>query len=361
MTDGSQHTSKILVVDDDIIITSLIEKILKGTGYNIIEAYNGEEALRKVSEENPDLIILDIMMPKIDGFEVCRRLKSNEKTRPIPIVMLTSKDFLEDKIRGLEIGADDFITKPFNAKEFLVRIKRFIGKGVDPYKKAEEEELEVLEKMSDGVAHEIRKPIVAIGGFAKRMRDKLPDEDNLRVYANQIIHEVERLEIMLNEIVKLQNIVISIRESVDIKEILDTVLKELHIIMEEKRITVNKHYPTETTLIPADSQNLKVVFFNVIENALEAMEDGGTLTLEIGLKPKQATIKISDSGRGIPKDQISKISRPFYTSKMTGAGMGLSTVKHILELHGGDMKISSKQNVGTQVTIGLPKTGDIQI
>lgn len=351
---------KVLIVDDSVSVVALIEKILKGTGYQIIKAYNGEEALRKVSEEDPDLIILDVMMPKIDGLEVCRRLKSSEVTRLIPVVMLTSKDYVEDKITGLETGADDYITKPFNSKEFLVRIKGLVDRKIYQHKRAEDEKLEALEKMVEGVAHEVRNPIVAIGGFARRIRDRLPPGDTLKVYADHITHEVERLETMMNEIIKLKTLVVSTREHINIKEIVDAALKDFSAAVGKKQINVKKSYTSEMPIIRGDWKNLKVVFSNVIDNAIEAMDSGGTLTLDIEFKEKRVFVNISDSGRGIPKSEMSQIVRPFYTSKMSGAGMGLTMVKHIVDFHGGDINISSKKEEGTQVTIMLPVTDDVQ-
>ena len=108
---------KILVVDDSEFIVELIDRTLSECGYLISKAYDGEEALYKIAVDEPDLIIMDVMMPKMTGLEVCRKLKSDEKTMLIPVVLLTSKNFVEDKITGFEIGADDYITKPFNTKD----------------------------------------------------------------------------------------------------------------------------------------------------------------------------------------------------------------------------------------------------
>ncbi len=349
-----QSTPKILVVDDELFIISLIEKILQGTGYQILKAYDGEEALRKVSESNPDLIVLDVNMPKLNGLEVCRRLKSSEDTRLIPIVMLTSKDFVEDKITGLEKGADDYITKPFNAKEFALRIKGLIERRLYQRKKSEDEKLEALEKMLESVAHEVRNPIVAIGGFARRIRERLPAEDNLRMYADHIAHEVERLETMLNEIIKLKTIVVSLDEHVDITNALESALQQFQSSIKAKQISVQKNFIPALPLIHGDSGHLKKTFCNLIENAVEAMDNGGVLSLTVQPHADKINVIISDSGIGISESELSQIVRPFYTSKMSGAGMGLAMVKHILALHGGDIHISSIKGSGTEVFVTIP-------
>src|SRR3990172_8571667 len=113
--------SRILIVDDNVDTVELLRKRLRAEGYDTEEAYDGEECLNRVASFNPDLVILDVMMPKLNGFETCRRLKADENTRYIPVLMLTAKSDVEDKIQGLDIGADDYLAKPFDYKELSAR------------------------------------------------------------------------------------------------------------------------------------------------------------------------------------------------------------------------------------------------
>src|SRR2546427_1717159 len=115
--------AKILVVDDEVKNVKLLEALLLPRGYTVVKAYNGEEALQQVQQEQPDLILLDVMMPLLDGFEVCKRLKGNDETHLIPVVIMTALGQVEDRIKGIEAGADDFLTKPFNRDELLARIR----------------------------------------------------------------------------------------------------------------------------------------------------------------------------------------------------------------------------------------------
>lgn len=116
----------VLAVDDNLQNVELLEGLLSANGYNIIKAYNGKEALKKVEEVIPDIVLLDVLMPIMDGYEVCRRLKAKRETKFVPIVMLTALDSIEDKVRGIEAGADDFITKPFQKPELLARVKSLV-------------------------------------------------------------------------------------------------------------------------------------------------------------------------------------------------------------------------------------------
>lgn len=117
--------TKILVVDDNLQNVELLEGLLASRGYEVIKAFNGKEALKKVEEVAPDIILLDVLMPHIDGYEVCRRLKARDETKLVPVIMITALNSVEDKVRGIEAGADDFITKPFQKPELLARVKSF--------------------------------------------------------------------------------------------------------------------------------------------------------------------------------------------------------------------------------------------
>lgn len=126
MGDETAESSKILVVDDVRENVELLASMLEGKGYRVVTTTNGEEALEKVAQDQPDLILLDIMMPGTDGFEVCRRLKADPKTESIPIIMVTVLDELEDIEKGVEVGTDDFLTKPVNRLELLTRVKSLL-------------------------------------------------------------------------------------------------------------------------------------------------------------------------------------------------------------------------------------------
>jgi len=352
-----EKSPKILVVDDSEFIVKLIESTLQTAGYRIVKAYDGEDALKKVASEMPDLIILDVMMPKMTGLEVCRRLKNDEKTMLIPVVLLTAKNLVEDKITGLETGADDYVTKPFNTKELLVRIQGLVQKKISQVKVVEDEKQEALESMAEEVAHEVRNPVTAIGGFARRIKSKLPADSPLTVYADKIISEVERLETMVGEIAGFKGIVVSTHDMVDMKMIMDQVLDEFKDEMTQKNIENVKYYAAETPLLKGDHKNLKLVVTHIIQNAVEAIDNGGAVTLKLDKQNGNVIATVLDSGRGIAEDELKRITRPFYTNKMAGAGMGLVIAKYIVESHGGALLITSVPGEGTSVRISIPVEG----
>ncbi len=345
---------RILVVDDNADNVELLTKRLKALGLETREAYDGEQALEKVASEDPDLVILDVMMPKLDGFEVCRRLKSSERTRKIPVVMLTAKREIPDKIRGLDTGADDYVTKPFNPQELMARVRSLLNLRTLEAKRVTEEKLGALGQMAEGVAHEVRNPMVTIGGFARRIRERLEPGDPLREYAEHIIKEVERLESMVEEIVRFKALMISPYESVALAPLADRVLEAARAPLERAGIRVERRYEPGLPPIEGDPGNLEMALGNVVENAVEAMEEGGLLTVSLASEENRVRIEISDTGCGIAKGALSHVFDPFYTSKMTGAGMGLTMVHRIVTRHGGDVDVASQPGTGTTVTLHLP-------
>ena len=350
----SKHPS-ILVVDDDHSLLKMIEIILERASYEVTTAEEGEDALHKAAEHPPDLIILDVNMPHMDGLEVCRRLKTNSDTRLIPIIFLTADDFLEHKIAGFELGANDYITKPFDSKEFLARVKSHVEGSLSRQEYGEQEKLKALETMLDQIAHELRNPLVAIGGFARRIHNRITDDDLLKSYANHIYHEVERLEGTLNEIIELKNIILGSLTSFDPAGFLTEVLQPFKKTLKQKHIQLETSLPPKTAAILGDKKHLAMAVDNIITNAIEAMDEtGGTLNVTLEQNAQHCRVAIQDTGHGIENSEINLVFRPFYTSKISGSGMGLCAVQHIVDMHNGTVRLTSKSGEGTHVEINLP-------
>jgi len=347
--------NKILIVDDAIDTVELLKKRFQAEGYDTEEAYNGEEALNKVPEYNPDLIVLDVMMPKIDGYEVCQRLKSDEKTKYIPIIMLTAKGEIEHKVKGLEIGADDYLPKPFDYKELSARIKSLLKIKEVHEKKVEEEKTGALEQMMDQVAHEIRNPLTSIGGFARKVYNRLPDGDPNKKYMEIILEDVALLENMIKQLIDLKSLSISMKQPIDVNEVINDSLKIFEQDLSNKNIQVVTNLSGNLPLITADKKLLKRAFCNIIKNAIEAMEkEPKILTIKTSLNDNNIEISISDTGKGIPEEKVKTIFDPLVTSKVYGPGLGLTFALKIIQDHKGSIRVKSEMGVGTTFTIILP-------
>lgn len=351
------RADRILIVDDNVDNVDLLAKRFRSLGFDVLEAYDGEQALEKVNTEEPDLVVLDVMMPRIDGFEVCRRLKTNPRTRSIPVILLTAKREVPDKIKGLDTGADDYVTKPFNPRELVARVKSLLARRETEKRQATAEKLGALGQMAEGVAHEVRNPMVAIGGFARRIRDKLPENDPLREYAAHIIKEVERLENMVTEIVRFKTVMISPYGEVDLKALINEVLEGRAAEFSAASIELRTDLAEGVGTIQGDLENLKIALNNIVQNSIEAMPGGGVLKVSLLANPARegwVNVRIEDNGKGIAKEDLPNVFDPFFTSKMSGAGMGLTMVHRIVTRHGGEVDLASVLGEGTTVTLILP-------
>lgn len=346
---------KIFIVDDTADTVELLKKRFSAEGYDTCEAYDGEECLEKVKEYLPDIILLDVMMPKLNGFEACRRLKADDDTKYIPVLMLTAKSEVPDKVKGLDIGADDYITKPFDYKELSARVRSLLAKKAASEKLAETEKTEALGHMMDELAHEIRNPLVSIGGFARRVYEELPEGSPNRKYIEIILQDVERLEKMIKRLIEVKSASLSYIEPADINDIIAKSVEKFEQDIEEKDINVEISLTENPPLVRVDRENLKKAISNIIENAIESMKSG-TKTLRISTKTSGGVfeIQISDTGRGIPRDKIKSIYDPFVTSKIYGPGLGLTVALNIIQNHKGTILVESKEGEGTTFTIRLP-------
>jgi signal transduction histidine kinase len=351
-----EKKSKILIIDDAVDTVELLKKRLRFEGYVTVEAYDGEEGLQQAGECNPDLIILDVMMPKLDGYEVCQRLKSHENTKYIPILMLTAKDEIEDRIKGLDVGANDYLPKPFDYKELSARVRSLLAIKAAREKLVEEEKSEALDQMMDEVAHEIRNPLTCIGGFARRVYDSLPEGGPNKRYVKMIVNEVARLEDMIKELVELKTTAISYKEPTNINDVILEALKPFQHEFGEKGIEVKTDLVDNPPLISVDKEHMKLTLANLVENAIEAMEDTLKKRLKITSHVSDGRIEVqmSDTGKGIPKDKIKNIFDPFFTSKTSGPGVGLTLAVKIIQEHRGSLSVESEPGIGATFTIRLP-------
>lgn len=345
---------KILIADDNPDNVELLRKRLGSQGYETVAAYDGEEALAAVLRESPDLMILDIMMPKMDGYEVLRRLKQEEEYRDLPVILLTAKKEIPDKIKGLDIGANDYITKPFNPQELLARVKSLLTLREEQQRKAKDERLTALDQMVEGVAHEIRNPVTAIGGFARRLYDRLPPNTPEKQYAEIIVNESKRLEQMVRQIVESTVISIPSLRKRDLNEVITEALAACKEKLEESKVVAKVQLAADLPPFIMDAGNLRRVIAHLISNAINAMPEGGTLTITTNRRNHFAQIQVADTGVGIPPQILPHIFDPFFTTKSSGPGLGLAMVHKIIKQHGGQISVDSEPGKGTTFTITLP-------
>ncbi len=344
---------RVLVVDDDEQNRALLSEKLILDGYEVEIASNGVEALAKVNTFQPDLILLDVMMPVMDGYEALRWLKSREATRYIPVIILTGRAEVEDRVLGFEVGAEDYINKPYSLQEVSARVKSLLRMRALQTRLRETEKMAALGEMVDGIAHEIRNPLTAIGGMARRLSEG-ETEPQHKLYAQNIIKSVERLERMLQRIDEYKRILTTALSKGDLNNVVNSALKDIREFIDgkEKEILIKTNLMPEPPPINMDYGNLKIALFNILQNSVEAIEKKGEITIETHPAIDQTlVVNISDTGCGMSQEEIRKIFNPFQTSKLEGAGLGLTITYRIVQDHGGEIEVKSEKGKGTTVTI----------
>ncbi len=348
---------RVLIVDDDEANRTLLVERLKADDFEAITASDGIEAIKKVDSYVPDIILLDIMMPKLNGNEVLRRLKTKETTRYIPVIMLTARGELEDKVHGLDIGAEDYIIKPFSPREVSARVKSLLKMRAMQRKLREIEKMAALGEMVNGIAHEVRNPLVTIGALARRIYNKGTDE-TCKGYASRIVVEVERLERMIWRIDEYKGIIVSKLRKGNINDVIIKVIEGIKDIFSERDIKIVTSLLEPPPFLKIDEKNIKVAIFNILQNSVEAIKDNGEIVIEtLPIENNHVEIRIKDNGCGMDEEFLRNIFHPFHTSKTRGAGLGLAIAHKIIQDHGGDISVDSKKGEGTTFSFRLPVYG----
>lgn len=393
--------SKILVVDDMLVNRKIMAKYLRQGGFNgdILFAENGEAGLKQIGEHDPDLVLLDIMMPVMDGYELLQHIKENEKTRMIPVLMVTSLDDRKSKVKALEMGADDFINKPMDASELVARVKSLLR--VKEYFKQVEEKNELLEKnivqleeaneklkkldqvktdLTSTVSHELRTPITSVIGFAKMIKKRQEDILFPVLYSNDvkvdktvkqlknnidiIISEGERLTLLINDLldmVKIESTKIQFKEEpLCMNSIIQKALNATNSLLEESNLEIILELASDLPKIKGDEDRLMQVIINLLSNAVK-FTDEGSITCRTVQKDDRIIVNVIDQGIGIAAEDIPKVFRKFEQVRSSntgnrpkGTGLGLPICKEIVEQHGGSIYAESKPGQGSSFFFSIP-------
>ena len=371
---------RVLIADDHEVNRELLEFVLEET-YTVVSAKDGVEALELALQEPlPDIILLDIMMPNMNGYEVCQRLKENPKTRNIPVIFITAAATQENETKGLEIGAIDYITKPITPKIVLARIRNHVAYLKAQRRLTQAQKSEALAQVVTGVAHEINTPVgimltagsflnEAIGKFEKEVKDNKIDPGALEKFlarasesANLIVNNAQRASELIKSFKQISADQVSeAYRTITLSEYLESILASLGPRLKKARIAVEidcsptlqiKTYPGALAQIIT---NLAV---NAIDHAFRPDTDA-----KISIKVTEADaetllISFSDNGKGIPQALEAKVFEPFFTTNRNkgGTGLGLSIVNTLAtETLQGSIDIEGREGQGARFTLQFKK------
>lgn len=358
---------QILIVDDTPKNIQVLGQILSEQGYKIIVATNGIQALKAVEKKIPDLILLDINMPEMDGYETCKKLQEQEHLSEIPVIFLTARTETEDVLKGFEVGGADYITKPFNAPELLARVKLqlMLKEKKDEFRETSESNKQLVRIL----LHDLRNPIGAIQSINEMA------QENPIIYS-EMSHLIRKATENCMSILESVRKMYSIEDEkylpdMSIVPLMDYIKSALLIFkhqLESKKIFIQLNIPENLTVYIDRNSFIHSVFNNLITNAIKfSFSDS---TIEIGAKqqdPDEVLFWVRDHGIGIPEkilNNIFDIAKPtsrIGTKGEKGTGYGMPIVKKFVEMFGGKILINSKEkpseNHGTEVILHLKSSG----
>lgn len=358
-----KYIPNILIVDDIPANLKVLGGILKDEGYKIRPVLNGEIALQVARMEKPDLILLDIMMPGIDGYEVCNRVKSDPELSDVPVIFISALNDTNDLVRAFKSGGVDYITKPFQAAEVLARVNTHLQ--ICRQNKELKELNATKDKFFSIIAHDLRGPIGNMLSISELVSERGQyDEDTLYSFL-----EMQK-ELSKDTIQLLENLLIWARSNTNRIDFEPAVIYFDDIVTESidavqvqamaKNIVISDNTPPES-LITADENMIRLVMRNLLSNAVKFTPRGGHIVISVYTEPNQTkVISVRDSGVGIPAEMLKNLFRIDVSNKRKGTdgeasnGLGLLLCKEFIEKHDGMLWAESEEGNGTIFSFSIP-------
>jgi len=364
----------LLIVDDNKNNLQVLGSALHTEGYRLALAKSGKEALAQAQKIEPDIILLDIMMPEMDGYETCRLLKENEKTKNIPVIFLTAKTETEDIVKGFRAGGVDYITKPFKKEELLVRLKNHLDLRMATKKIARQaQKLKELNNTKDQmfsiISHDLRSPLAGLKNMLDLLTDKeTPTDQDFRESAINIMKTTTDSTVNL-----LENLLFWARsqrgeleieiDTLDLHQITEENIQLNYNTIEQKKLTITNKIE-EYELVKGDLNLTKTIVRNLLNNAIKFTPEMGSITFEVSVSERDTYLSISDTGVGISEANLQRLFKDdehvttYGTNNEKGSGLGLKLCKWFAEKQQGSLSVNSTENKGTTFTLKIPRYQD---
>ncbi|WP_422925507.1 sensor histidine kinase [Singulisphaera sp. PoT] len=355
--------SAVLIVDDSPSDRALFRTLLTRAGYTVHELARGREATAKAREVRPHAIVLDVNLPDTDGHSVCRAIRADPEIAGIPILMLTTRDDDADVVRGLEAGADDYVTKNSPSEIFLARIRRLIQYRQMTTVTILNEHLVQVGRLVAGIVHEIRGPLSVIRGSAELMRFQLSADDPHLQWVDPILRNTRVLQIRLEHLMATVRTGSAVMAQVDlpglVRESADLFLKGTD--PRAGRVVLDVA-ADDVPAVLGDAGRLIQVLLNLLGNAYEAIlsaRKDGKIAVKISKSACEegmewVTVEIADDGPGIPSANLDRVFEPFFTTKESGSGYGLYLASEIVKEQRGKLTVCNIPAGGACFTLWLP-------
>lgn len=390
------RNASILIVDDTIYNIQLLSLMLIRQGYKVYQATSGLEALDKVKEQLPDIILLDIRMPDINGYEVCTRLKSNPITKDIPIIFISSIEEPSEKVEAFSVGGVDYISKPFQLIEVLARIETHL-RLCSLQKKLQEQneqlqlsaevlsrslkhERELSQMKTDFisvVSHEFRTPLTTIQSASELLEYYEWTKEEKVEQLHQIQSEVKHMTALMEDVLFLSRSNTNKAKlnltKFDLLSFISQLLRQMQrtfaqeytlnssIYISSSNTSIeNLHFQNDlpTLIVKMDEKLLRQILTNLLTNAIKYSPQNKIVDFQLTVEQDQVVFVISDHGIGIPDEDLEHLFGAFHRGKnvgiLPGTGLGLSIVKNCIDIHDGSISVESQLDIGTKFTVVLP-------
>jgi len=354
---------KILIIEDEHLILESIAEYLQLEGYECLKASNGEEGILKAKDETPDLIVCDIKMPGLNGHEVLQDLRANPRTSTIPFIFLSALIDKSDLRKGMILGADDYLTKPFQAEDLLNSVKTRLEKH-----SAIKKRMEILrDSVAHALPHELQTPLVTIMGYAEMLSEKFrgSSDDEALEFSEAIHHAGVRLNRLIKNFIFYEKLELmsTDSQSIALSKGVSEITPDMVIITSNK--VANRFnrkddldISVEKSVISVPITYFLIVIEELLDNAFKFSSKGTKVTLSSNNKDDYCQLIITDKGRGMTEEQSANISAylQFERDKYEQQGMGLGLIisMKIMEIYCGKIEINSKYGECTEVIVSLP-------
>ena len=361
---------KVLIVDDVVSNVLLLKILLTNEKFQVCTASNGKDCIEISRKEHPDLILLDVMMPDLNGFDTAVILKKGEDTKDIPIIFLTALNTPQDLVHGFQVGASDFLTKPFNKEELVMRVTQQISlvaakRIIEQQNQELRATLNNRDKMYSVIAHDLRSPMASIRMVLNLVvASASPETVGEEVYnlLDQANRESEEVHDLLDNLLKWTksqtgrlNVVL---QDLDLNDIIPGVVDIFEMIAQTKNIKLSFQGTGEPLVVRADNDMLKTVVRNFMSNAVKFSPEGSSIDITMCAEGDFAKVSVHDHGVGIAADRIDTIFHKGETTYGTGgeegSGLGLQLCQDFARKNGGDVMVESVEGEGSTFSVLIP-------
>ncbi len=374
LEEAQTSPSRVLIVDDYPEMRKLLQVVLRRQNVEVESCGNGRDALAKVRESQPDLIMLDIMMPEMDGYEVLEVLRSQPETAEVPVIMLSALGETVDVVRGLQFGANDYLTKPFKEAELIARVETQLKlKHLQDQRRADLKQLQELDRLKDRflmvVSHDLKGPLGTVLSAAQALEASaaagMLDVGSIQQVAGMIQISVSTMQSIIDDFLNLQVIKAGAvpldLQPISLNILCGAAVEQFRYQALDKGITLQEDLDPAMPDCNGDADRLIQVLNNLISNALKYSPSGASVTVRTCAGDEWLRVEVEDNGPGIREEEMPLLFREFTrlrnipTNGESSSGVGLSITRRLVEIHGGQVGAESTPGVGSIFWFALPR------